>query len=112
MVMSHNSKKESRINKPTYIYICTIIGCYVVTMLYTRRRIILGRRLSTATDRSGQQCWDRTLAASLSKVGLPRCPSCRMVIRAVTWMHGRREAVEVIFVVGNVLWLIMLWVGE
>lgn len=28
-----------------------------------------------------QQCWDRTLAASLSKVGLPRCPSCRMVIR-------------------------------
>ncbi|CAJ1421255.1 unnamed protein product [Effrenium voratum] len=29
-----------------------------------------------------QQCWDRTLAASLSKVGLPRCPSCRVVIRA------------------------------
>eukprot|EP00435_Cladocopium_sp_Y103_P072278 s266_g39.t1 len=28
-----------------------------------------------------QQCWDRTLAASLSKVGLPRCPSCRMVVR-------------------------------
>eukprot|EP00931_Biecheleriopsis_adriatica_P056351 TRINITY_DN33393_c0_g1_i1.p1 TRINITY_DN33393_c0_g1~~TRINITY_DN33393_c0_g1_i1.p1 ORF type:complete len:610 (-),score=136.76 TRINITY_DN33393_c0_g1_i1:83-1867(-) len=28
-----------------------------------------------------QMCWDRTLAASLSKVGLPRCPSCRKVIR-------------------------------
>lgn len=33
----------------------------------------------------GQQCWDRTLAASLSKVGLPRCPSCRMVIRPAAW---------------------------
>ncbi|CAK9031431.1 Hypothetical protein SCF082_LOCUS19641 [Durusdinium trenchii] len=28
-----------------------------------------------------QRCWDRTLATSLSNVGLPRCPSCREVIR-------------------------------
>lgn len=29
-----------------------------------------------------QCCWDRTLATSLSSVGLPKCPSCRVVIRA------------------------------